>query len=433
MGFSFVSLKNITVREINGSVEAGDAFPGTPSTLKLRRKSGMLPKGADVVIIGGGVIGASIAYHLSRKKVAVVLLEKGDMASGTSGACGGHIFLQSKRPGPHLALALESKKRFDLLIQELDFHTEYRVHGGMIVIESDDELETMGHFVEDQKRIGLDVTLLDKRDVRKMAPFLSEHILGAAYSPLDAQINPIYLTLALIKAAKRSGARIFSHSEATGIRWMKHKAWSVETVRGAIEATSIVNAAGIYAPKIGSMIHLEVPITPRRGQILVTEAAPPILKPCLLSAKYVRAKHDPESIKGSGAGVSIEQTRNGNFLLGSTREFAGFDRRTTWEAMKGIARRTAGVFPRLRQLHVIRSFAGLRPYTPDGLPILGQAESAKGFFVAAGHEGDGIALAPITGEIMTDLVIEGRSSMDLHHFRLERFPVASGPDFSSAP
>jgi len=333
----------------------------------------MLPKGADVVIIGGGVIGASVAYHISRKKAAVVLLEKSDMASGTSGACGGHIFLQSKKPGPHLTLAMESKKRFE------------------------------------------DVSLLDKNDVRQMAPFLSENILGATYSPLDAQINPIYLTLAFIRAAKRSGAKIFAHSEAMGIRRMKHKAWSVETARGTIEATTIVNAAGVCAPKIGHMIRLEIPITPRRGQILVTEAAPPMLKHCLLSAKYIQAKHDPESAKRSGTGVSIEQTGNGNFLLGSTREFVGFDRSTTWEAIKGIAHRTARVIPRLRQLHVIRTFAGLRPYTPDGLPILGQAEGTEGFFVAAGHEGDGIALAP-------------RSPMDLRDFRLERFLVTPGAE-----
>jgi sarcosine oxidase subunit beta len=320
---------------------------------------------------------------------------------------------------------MESKKRFEPLLQELDFPTEYLAHGGMIVIEKEEELEIMRRFVEDQKRIGLDVSLLDQNEVRQISPFLSERILAATYSPLDAQINPIYLTLALIRAAKTHGAKVFTHREAAGIRWMKHKAWSVETARESMEATTIVNAAGVYAPKIGQMIGLEIPIAPRRGQILVTETAPPMLKHCLLSARYIQAKHDPESASRSGTGVSLEQTGNGNFLLGSTREFVGFDRRTTWEAMKGIAQRTARVIPRLSRLHIIRAFAGLRPYTPDGLPILGQAEGREGFFVAAGHEGDGIALAPITGEVMADLIVDGHSPMDLQDFRLERFPATA--------
>ena len=393
----------------------------------------MLPKGTDVVIIGGGVIGASIAYHLSRKKAAVAILEKSDIASGTSSACGGHIFLQSKKPGPHLNLALESKKRFEPLLQELGFDTEYRAHGGMVVIEKEEELESMRRFAEDQKRIGLDVSFLDKTDARQMAPFLSEHILGATYSPMDAQINPIYLTLAFIRAAKRCGAKVFTHSEAMDIHWMKHRAWSVKTARGSIQATAVVNAAGVHAPKIGKMIRVEIPITPRRGQILVTESAPSMLKHCLLSAKYIQAKHDPEAAKRSGTGISVEQTGNGNFLLGSTREFAGFDRSTTWEAVKGIAQGTARLVPALRQLHVIRTFAGLRPYTPDGLPILGQAEGREGFFVAAGHEGDGIALAPITGEVMASLILDGRSSVDLGSFRPGRFTGPLGPDSRSAP
>jgi glycine/D-amino acid oxidase-like deaminating enzyme len=381
----------------------------------------MLPKGTDVVIIGGGVIGASIAYHLSRKKAAVAILEKNDMASGTSSACGGHIFLQSKKPGPHLNLAMESRKRFEHLLQELDFATEYRAHGGMIVIEREEELQSMRRLAEDQKRIGLDVSFLGKTEVRQMAPSLSEHVLGATYSPMDAQINPICLTLAFIRAAKRCGAKIFPHSGAIDIRWMKHKAWSVMTARGAIQATAVVNAAGVHAPKIGKMIHIDIPITPRRGQVLVTESAPSMLKYCLLSAKYIQAKHDPEAADRYGTGISIEQIGNGNFLLGSTREFVGFDRSTRWEAVKGIAQRTARLLPALKQLHVIRTFAGLRPYTPDGLPILGQAEGTEGFFVAAGHEGDGIALAPITGEVMADLIVDGRTSLDLGSFRLERF------------
>ena len=138
----------------------------------------MLPSKADVVVIGGGVIGSSVAYHLSQRKMSVVLLEKGGLVSGTSGACDGLVYLQSKRPGAHLKLAMESRKRFDSLEQELGRDIEFRAHGGMIVIETQEELEAMRLFAEDQKESGLEVTLLEGKQARELEPSLSEGILG---------------------------------------------------------------------------------------------------------------------------------------------------------------------------------------------------------------------------------------------------------------
>jgi sarcosine oxidase subunit beta len=147
-----------------------------------------------------------------------------------------------------------------------------------------------------------------------------------------------------------------------------------------------------------------------------------MIKGCFISARYLAAKHNPELAKGKGEGIAIEQTESGNLLLGSTREFVGFDRRTTVEGLRGIARRTMAVLPGLSDLNVIRSFAGLRPFTPDGLPILGPVEAVEGFIMAAGHEGDGIALSPITGELIAQHITEGRTEIPLETFRLERFP-----------
>ena len=131
-----------------------------------------------------------------------------------------------------------------------------------------------------------------------------------------------------------------------------------------------------------------------------------------------------EIAKAGGEGISIEQTENGNFLLGSTREFVGYDKRTTTNGLQRIAAKTAGIIPALEQVNVIRAFAGLRPYTPDGLPILGQVADVPGFFMAAGHEGDGIALSPITGELIAQMIVTGKSDFPLDAFRISRFNVA---------
>lgn len=381
----------------------------------------MLPRKADVVVVGGGVIGSSILYHLSKRKIQAVLLEKGELISGTSGACDGLIFLQSKKPGSHLRLAQEGTKRFSNLKNELHFEIEYRNSGGMIVIENDHELKVMERFVVEQRKIGLDISLLDIHQAREKEPSLSEKIFGSTFSPLDGKVNPLLLTHAFIRSAKKLGARVFTENEVTGIALESHQVRSVKTIKGEIETTTIVNAAGAYAPEIGKLVHLDIPIKPRRGQLLVTEPMPPVLNRGVLSAKYIAAKFDPALAETEGEGISIDQTSSGNFLLGSTREFVGFDTRTTHQAMTNIATHAMHIIPQLKDTHIIRAFAGLRPYTPDGLPILGNVDGVEGFIVAAGHEGDGVALSPITGEVIAELIDTNTTPISLNEFRLERF------------
>jgi len=380
----------------------------------------LLPGSADVVVIGGGVIGASIAYHLAKRKVDVVLLEKGDAASGSSGACDGTIFLQTKSPGIHLELALESSRRFNHLEQELGAGIEYQRRGGMIVIEHEEELRTMAQFVKKQNSIGLDVSLLNQKQARELEPSLSDKILGATFSALDAQINPMFLTFAFIKAARRLGAKINVHTRVTGFRRTADCIVSVKTDKGEIHTGMVVNAGGAYATEIAALLDLSIPIKPRRGQLVVTEAIAPIISHCMLSAQYIAAKFNPDMAE-KGGGVSIESTANGNLVLGSTREFVGFDKSVSLAGIQHIAKHVCRILPCIKKLKLIRIFAGLRPCTPDGLPILGTVGGLEGFVMAAGHEGDGIALSPITGEIIAELIVDNRTSFPLEAYKLERF------------
>jgi glycine/D-amino acid oxidase-like deaminating enzyme len=378
-------------------------------------------RGADVVVIGGGVIGTAVAYHLARRKAKVILVEKGDLAAGSSGACDGLVFLQSKKPGIHLQLAMESRKRFSWLRDVLPLPIEYRECGGMVVIENEAEQQVMVQYARNQRNIGLDVRLLDTRAARKMEPELSPAIFGATYSPMDGQVNPIALTQALGLGAQQFGAQIMTRTRVTGICFNGGRVSGVETDRGRIFSDAVVNAAGAFAPLVGAMAGLHIPIRPRRGQILVTQAVAPLISRCMISARYIAAKYDPGLAGQGDEGVSIEQTDNGNLLLGSTREFVGDDRRTTIDGLQRISRKTSALLPALSRVSVIRSFAGLRPYTPDGMPILGPVDGLPGFFMAAGHEGDGIALSPVTGHLIAQLILEDRTDIALDAFRLERF------------
>ena len=378
---------------------------------------------ADVLIIGGGVIGTSIAYYLSCREIRVILLDKGELAGGTSGACDGLIFLQSKKPGLHLRLALTSQQLYAELAEALPRGIAYRNTGGLVVMENESDIESMQAHVQQQQVNGLDVRLLDRQQLLDIEPCLSPELFGAAFSPLDSQVDPIALTQALALGAQMRGARLCPRTEVLGITRTRDRVDAVQTRQERFQAGWVINAAGVWAPAINQMLGLRLPIIPRRGQILVSEPLPPLLGKCLLSARYMSAKYQAATLDAGqqNGGVSMEQSERGNLLLGSTREFVGFDRRTTLNGLQTIARSAAGIIPALRDVQVIRSFAGLRPYTPDGLPVLGRVSECPGLLMAAGHEGDGIALAPVTGLLIAELIADGAESLPLEAFSFDRF------------
>lgn len=390
---------------------------------------------ADAVVVGAGVIGCSIAYQLAKRGLRPVVVERGDIASGSSGACDEAILLQSKNPGPHLQLALASVSMFDELADEFGAEIEYAREGGMVVVEKEEELEAMRAFVRRQKAAGLSVELLTCREARRIQPAIATSVAGATWSDMDARVNPLRLTFAFARAARQLGARIITGTEVTGVVISGGKVAGVQTSSGMIWSPYVVNAAGVWAPELGKLVGLRIPIKPRRGQIMVSERLPPMIRGDMLCARYIAAKFGMSALtaRGStgrssrfGIGLSLGQSKSGNLLLGGSREFVGFDRRTSLEVLAAIAEHAIRLVPGIRDVSFIRSFAGLRPYTPDGLPILGAVEDVPGFVMAAGHEGDGIALSPITGRLIAELITEGATSIPLEPFGLSRFRGRAG-------
>jgi glycine/D-amino acid oxidase-like deaminating enzyme len=388
----------------------------------------MSARTADVVIIGGGVIGTAIAYYLTKLGVRPVLLERGDICAGTSGACDKAISMQSKNPGLHLDLALESSAMFPSLGEELGADLDYHRYGGMIAIENERQMAIMEKFVERQQSHGLPVEILGGDEARRRQPALSPAILAATYSPADAEVSPLKLTFAFARAARRGGADLRTGTEVRGLLANNGRVEGVVTGSGAVKAGVVVNAAGVFAPAIGRMAGLELPIKPRRGQIIVTEPMPPIIRGEIWSARYIVAKYNPEMIRSEdpeaadlGVGLAAGQTPEGTLLIGGTREFVGYDTTVTPEATAAVLRHAVSVLPVLAKVHVIRTFAGLRPYTPDGMPILGPVDGLEGFVMAAGHEGDGIALAPKTGKMIAEYIAGAETDKRLRELTLSRF------------
>jgi sarcosine oxidase subunit beta len=364
--------------------------------------------GAEVVVVGGGVIGTSIAYQLAKRGVDVALIERYGLASGTSSSGAMNVQMQTKTPGPKLALAQESLAVHRTLEEELGRDLEFADVGAMIVAETEEEASFLKAKVADLLAHGQEIFYWDRDEAREFQPALGDHICGSTFCPDDSVINPIYLSLAFVEEAMRLGARIYTHTSVWDIGLRGGRVQRVVTSAGDLEAGAVVNACGVWAPELARMAGLDLPIVPRRGQIYVTEPAPPFVKGMVLAARYLMSKKMPSGDEGGEAdlpaGVVSYQTRRGNFMVGSTREFVGYDHHVNQQGLRKLMRDTVRLLPITRHLHVIRTYAGLRPAAPDGLPILERSAKIPNFYVAAGHEGDGIALSPITGVKMAQLI-----------------------------
>ena len=393
----------------------------------------MRDRAADVVVIGGGVSGAAIARELARRGVRTALVERGEIGSGTTGLGGGGIILQTKRPGPHLTLGLRSARLLRDLTPELGA-IGYAMNGALVLLPNAEAARTLEPFLATQRAAGLPVTVLSRADVLELEPALTGAYAGATYLPpmadgvTDAHVDPASLARAYAHAAADAGATLRTGTTVTAIRTTAGRVTSVVTNRGEIACGIVVNAAGVWAPSIATMIGLAVPITPRRGQWLRTVPgdAPTVHRP-ILEAAYLLAKFDsaygaqsPDPFLRMGGALTLMPRLDGSTFVGNSREFAGYDTAPDGAMTDAILAHAIAFMPSLADAPIATRGAGLRPSTPDGLPILGPVDGMEGFIMASGHEGDGIALSAITGQLIADAITTGAQA-DLAPFLLSRF------------
>lgn len=370
---------------------------------------------AEVVIIGGGVHGCSIAYHLARKGCTdIVVLEKGYLASGGTGRSAAGIRHQFGTE-INIRLAAESIKMMEQLQEELEYPYDlgFRQGGYMMLAYSQTQLEQFESNVALQNElVKAGSRILSTQEVADIVPGINtqEGLLGASFNEKDGHIDPFHLTHAYAEAARRLGVHFYTQTEVVEVKTKGGRITAVATNRGDIQAPVVINAAGPHGRIISNMVGLDVPMYPERHQILVTEPVEDFL-PCMV----ISLIH----------GCYCKQTPHGSLLLGvgDPNEVKDFNERSSWQFLQDVARKVTFHIPPVRKLRIVRQWAGLYDNTEDKQAILGETE-VEGFYLDIGWSGHGLQLGPVVGKLMAQKIAGEEPDIDITPMSIDRF--ASG-------
>jgi glycine/D-amino acid oxidase-like deaminating enzyme len=374
-----------------------------------------------VVVVGAGIVGAATTYFLTRSGVSARLVDASAPAAGATGAADGAVSVGSKRPGPMMDMARAGLALYRELAEEGLFRGAFQSRPTFLVAKSQSEADVLSVHREALTAAGSSVHWLDRAAIRKRVPALSADIVGVLEVENEGHAVGYDIVSRLIRA---SGLVVERLANVSGLE-LDRSVGRVSGVRvgdQVIAASAVVVAAGGGA---GALVDLPGVSRPRRGQQLVTERAPALnasLPGSILSASYLLSKKtDVGPSTSRGYGVVIDPLRTGQFLIGSTREEGQTSAENDIEAVAHLAATAREVMPALGDLRVIRCFAGVRTAMRDGLPMVGRISGIDNLYVAAGFEGDGICLGPLTGRIVANLVQGHDAGFDISPFDPARF------------
>jgi len=372
----------------------------------------------EIIIIGAGVIGTSIAYHLGKCGCRdVLVLEKDCIGSGSTERCPGGI-RQQFATEINIGLSMESVRFFEHFAEETGHPADFRQHGYLMLATSEDELDTFRRNVNRQREAGLKVDLISPREVMELVPGLAvADVLGATYCPTDGYADPYSVVSGFAAAARRLGVKIREEIEVTGIEFSGDRVAGVLTNRGRLEAPVVVVAAGPYAGIVGRMAGLAIPVRPSRRHLFITGPL---------------ADHPGASAIARGTLPMVVDFHNGFwfrregqclvFGMRNPDEPEGLAATVDWDFFAdSLAPVACHRLPCLSDLGIMRGQAGLHADTPDCMAIMGEAPGIPGLYLACGFSGHGFMHSPAVGRIIADVILGRRVSPDMTPVSLERF------------
>ena len=369
--------------------------------------------GIDVAIVGGGVIGCSIAYELAKRGVDCTVLEKSAFGAGASGATAGVVSpLRHVDPNvrPMWQLGMRSLELFPVLAAELAWagvDPEFRQTGVLKLAFTEEQAAELHDEVEWQQAARLGVEWLEADEVLRREPDANPAVLAGVNAPMAGYVRGQRLVDSLVQAASRLGARCLNSVEVTGLVWEGDRVTGVETSTGVVSAGHVVLAAGPWTGIKGRWSTregaLDVPVRPVKGERLL------LRRPGLL----------PKATVHNFRGYVVPWA-NGDVLVASTRIEGRFDEQVTAGGIAELIASAALTYPGLSEAAFVGARAGVRPATPDGMPVLGPVPGIEGLSIAAGHDAVGVMLSPATAELMCQFILDGNTA-PLEPFSLQRF------------
>jgi len=365
---------------------------------------------ADVVIIGGGVNGCSLAYRLAKKGLDVVVVEKKYLSSGATGACGAGI-RQQWSTRENASLAIQSVKIFEQLSKELGQDIEFRQGGYLIAVHDENEMKQAEKNVAMQRSLGLKVDILEPEEITEVVSILDVKgmkAIGATFCPTDGHANPFKTTFAYADAARKLGAEINTHTTVIDLKTTQKVIREVVTDQKTIRTSVVVNAAGIYSKAIAKKVKVKLPLRPFRKEIMATERLQPLFEAMVISFKD---------------GIYFSQQKEGQIVGGIPipDEKEGYKTMPTFTFLQHMAQTLTRYAPVLKHVNLLRHWTGFYDVTPDARPILGEVKEVKGFLQCNGFSGHGFMISPMVSNLLTDLITDGKTSEVLENLSLERF------------
>ncbi|WP_371370894.1 NAD(P)/FAD-dependent oxidoreductase [Sporomusa aerivorans] len=366
---------------------------------------------ADIVVIGGGVVGCSIAYNLAKAGAGqVAVIERNYLASGATGRCGAGVRMQWGSE-TNCLLSRESVKMLENLPELLGVEDdiEFDQGGYLLLAYTPKMVEQFKKNLILQNSLDIPARWTTPAEAKEIVPHLNtDGLLGATFCPKDGHANPFKVTSLYAKAAARLGVKFYTHTEVSGLTVTDGKITTVHTDKGTIATNTVVNAAGGYAKMVGQMAGIELPIFPERHEILVTEPVERMQTPMVMCFYH---------------NLYCQQTPHGSFIMGIGHpdEPETFNINSSWQFLTEMAARITKILPPLANLNVIRQWAGLYDMCPDRTPILGQDAAVQGFYTAAGFSGHGFMISPIVGKLMAQTITGSPTDIPIDMFSADRF------------